>query len=579
MIFMNRSIRKYFVLLILLVLFLDCAVYVSPVSAATIVVDTNEDQNNTDIEHCSLREAITAAKIDDDFGGCSAGSGADIITLPADNYTLSGQLPYISGDITINGAGAASTIIEANACNPVEETCTHTNLIFWVFDSGTLTLNDLTLQHGRNINNNNGGVMFSDGSVTINNCIITANKGTYGGAIRNYYAGIMTISNSTISYSIADPSGGGFFNDGTLTITNSTFLENSTINGGGGAIYNYTGDYGVGSLTITNSTFSGNNAATNGGAIANIGGGTLTLINTTLSVNTGSTGAGIYNDGDSTLNFTNSIIANSITGSDCTNSGTIGTNVNNLVEDGTCSPAISGDPSLGALADNGGPTQTHALLMGSTAIDAGNLGACPGADQRGVARPKGSGCDIGAFEFYPAVADMTGTPTSGVAPLEVMFTNNSTGEYDTCLWDFGDSTTSDECDPSPHTYTDAGVYTVSLTVSGLGGSDTKTLEDYISVYSPVVADFSGSPTNGIAPLEVNFTNNSTGDYDTCLWDFGDTTTSSECNPSPHTYTDAGVYTVSLTVSGLGGSDTMTKADYISVEELPAHECFLPLVVK
>ncbi|MEA3439875.1 MAG: PKD domain-containing protein, partial [Chloroflexota bacterium] len=169
-------------------------------------------------------------------------------------------------------------------------------------------------------------------------------------------------------------------------------------------------------------------------------------------------------------------------------------------------------------------------------------------------------------------ADFSATPTSGVAPLDVDFTNNSTGDYDTCSWDFGDSGTSSECAPSTYTYNTPGVYTVVLTVSGNGGDDTETKTDYITVYEEAQAAFSAAPTSGIVPLDVDFTNNSTGDYDTCSWDFGDGGTSSECVPPTYTYSTPGTYTVSLTVSGNGGEDTETKTDYITVDE-PAQAAF------
>jgi hypothetical protein len=103
------------------------------------------------------------------------------------------------------------------------------------------------------------------------------------------------------------------------------------------------------------------------------------------------------------LNYSNTIIANSSAGGDCVIvGGTIGTNSNNLVEDGSCSAGgvnfLTGDPLLGLLRDNGGPTQTMALLTGTPAIDAGSLADCPATDQRGVSRPQGAGCDIGSFE-------------------------------------------------------------------------------------------------------------------------------------------------------------------------------------
>jgi PKD repeat protein len=166
--------------------------------------------------------------------------------------------------------------------------------------------------------------------------------------------------------------------------------------------------------------------------------------------------------------------------------------------------------------------------------------------------------------YEPTQADFSGSPTSGVAPLSVAFTNLSSGEYDTCSWDFGNGGTSSDCTIPGNIYNDSGVYTVSLTVSGLGGTDTETKTDYIKAYMPTVANFNGTPTSGVAPLSVAFTNLSSGNYDTCSWNFGDGGTSSDCNDPGYVYNDSGVYTVSLTVSGLGGTDTETKTGYIEV---------------
>jgi PKD repeat protein len=166
--------------------------------------------------------------------------------------------------------------------------------------------------------------------------------------------------------------------------------------------------------------------------------------------------------------------------------------------------------------------------------------------------------------YTPVNADFSGTPTSGIAPFAVDFTDLSSGEYDTCSWDFGDGGTSDSCEDPSYSYTTSSVYTVTLTASGLGGEDTETKTDYITVYEPVNADFSGTPTSGIARFEVDFTDLSTGDYDTCSWTFGDGGTSTSCEDPRYTFSVPGVYTVSLTISGLGGNDAETKVDYITV---------------
>jgi hypothetical protein len=163
-------------------------------------------------------------------------------------------------------------------------------------------------------------------------------------------------------------------------------------------------------LNMTNSTLSGNDAKRGGGILND---GSLNLLHVTLYENIAEPGkgGGIINYPHNTMKFINTIVARS-TGGDCVNNGTIHLDsTHNLVEDGTCqvenSSNISGDPTLGPLADNGGPTWTHALQGGSPAIDAGSSAHCQAFDQRGYDRPidgNGDGlavCDIGAFEFDP----------------------------------------------------------------------------------------------------------------------------------------------------------------------------------
>ncbi len=161
------------------------------------------------------------------------------------------------------------------------------------------------------------------------------------------------------------------------------------------------------------------------------------------------------------------------------------------------------------------------------------------------------------------VAQFTGSPTSGGSPLTVAFTNSSTGSITSYAWTFGDGGTSTAASPS-HIYAAAGVYTVSLTVTGPGGSNTQTRSNYVTVTAPApVAQFTGSPTSGGSPLTVAFTNSSTGSITSYAWTFGDGGTSTAASPS-HIYAAAGVYTVSLTVTGPGGSNTQTRSNYVTV---------------
>ncbi len=207
---------------------------------------------------------------------------------------------------------------------------------------------------------------------------------------------------------------------GALTLNNLTVANGNAGESSGGGIANTTG----GMLIVSNSTFSGNSANRFGGGIANFFGGTVTVNNSTFSGNSapGGSGGGILNFASATLK--NTIVANSPSGGDCVGASDGGYN---LVEDGSCLTAgttsISGDPMLGELADNGGPTKTHALLEGSPAIDAipDTNGSTPGCgdagittDQRGVARPQGSACDIGAYEVE--VGDNTPPTVTDTSP-------------------------------------------------------------------------------------------------------------------------------------------------------------------
>lgn len=168
--------------------------------------------------------------------------------------------------------------------------------------------------------------------------------------------------------------------------------------------------------------------------------------------------------------------------------------------------------------------------------------------------------------YPPPVAGFSASPTAGAVPLTVQFTDVSTGTIIARAWSFGDGATSSAQNPS-HTYTAPGAYTVTLTVTGPDSSDAITKTNYIAVAQPPVAAFSAVPTSGTAPLEVDFTDLSGGAITGRSWSFGDGGSSTAQDPV-HTYTSSGSYTVTLTVSGPGGSDVETKAQYIQVAVPP-----------
>lgn len=397
-------------------------------SAATITVNSTSD--GTGGPNCTLRDAITAANTDTATGDCPAGSGADTIVLAkkaiytlteVDNSTYGPNgLPAINSEITLEGHGS---IIERSGTNGTPEF-----RIIHVAMGGNLTLNEVNIFNGRTSNEPGGGI-YNKGVLMMNDTTVNGNEARGGGGIFNDASGSMVIDNSIISYNIelfTPPvgfAGGGIRNDGTATITDSVIRNNNAQSGGG--IYNIWD----GILTLINSTVSNNSAASRAGGIGNVG--VMTLINTTISGNTaGEMGGGIYSIGvvtltnstisdnsagvhgggiynypgeGGTVELTNTIVAAQRSDADCYGDSVTSLGYN-LDSDGSCSLSAPGDlsgfdPLLGPLADNGGPTWTHALLPGSPAIDGVPISSCSvSTDQRGVSRPQGVACDIGAFE-------------------------------------------------------------------------------------------------------------------------------------------------------------------------------------
>jgi len=169
---------------------------------------------------------------------------------------------------------------------------------------------------------------------------------------------------------------------------------------------------------------------------------------------------------------------------------------------------------------------------------------------------------VGSNMVTKPVANFSAKPTSGKAPLTVTFTDISTGTPTKWKWIFGDGTTSVQQNPI-HKYSKAGNYTVALTATNSVGSNMVTKTEYIKVIVKPVAAFSASPTSGKVPLNVKFTDTSTGSPTKWKWSFGDGTSSTVQNPT-HKYSAAGKYTVTLTITNAAGSNTATKSSYITV---------------
>jgi PGF-pre-PGF domain-containing protein len=167
------------------------------------------------------------------------------------------------------------------------------------------------------------------------------------------------------------------------------------------------------------------------------------------------------------------------------------------------------------------------------------------------------------------VAGFTGTPRTGINPLTVVFTDTSTNSPTIWNWTFGDGSVVNATVRNPvHTYSTAGVYTVNLTAGNVGGSNTTSLSNYITVTEPApVAGFTGTPRTGTNPLTVVFTDTSTNSPTIWNWTFGDGSVVNATVRNPvHTHSTAGVYTVNLTAGNVGGSNTTSLSNYISVSQ-------------
>ncbi len=427
----------------------------------TVNVTTMEDDGICGVEHCSLVEAINAANDDGIPSTVNLGSAETYtFTTPANNsddFGGNSALPIVNTPITLNGN---NSIIQRDLAFTCPDTENPEFRLIRVDAPGNFTVNNVTLRNGcetdddagggaiyvgggatMNLNNSTvtanesddgGGGIRNDGTLTINSSTISnnVNLAGFGGGIDNV-GGLLTINLSTISGNTADSNGGGVSNfaGGTVIISQSTFSNNQAATGG--ALFNASG----GALTISASTIN-NNTASSGGGIYNVG--TLAVTNTTLSANSG---AGLLNDGGSaeiinaTFAFNHNSAVNSVSGTvtlynsllakDSGNVGDncVGTIINggtNLSTDTSCAGFFNLALSalkLSPLANNGGPTFTHAIAPDSPAVDAATLATCPLTDQRGVLRPVGEGCDIGAFEFTTEAVPAVGTKGGAAALL------------------------------------------------------------------------------------------------------------------------------------------------------------------
>ena len=168
---------------------------------------------------------------------------------------------------------------------------------------------------------------------------------------------------------------------------------------------------------------------------------------------------------------------------------------------------------------------------------------------------------------YAPVGGFKAVPTNGITPLNVAFTNTTSGSATTWAWDFGDGQTSTIKNPG-HSYSAPGTYTVKLTATGPGGSSIKIATIKADPLPAPVANFTVRPSSGVAPLVVKFANTTAGRVDSWEWDFGDGARSSDVKSPVHTYAQPGSYTVKLTATNSGGTSIKTAATPITANPPP-----------
>lgn len=323
----------------------------------------------------------------------------------------------IAKNLTLKGAGVTSTVLDGGGTDTVVKV-----------QNATVTLMNLTIQNGKTVSGLGGGI-YDNGTLTLKRVNVSGNTAETGGGISNGHqlklvkvnitgntatlygggfhnnGGHATLKDVTISGNHS-PYATGIANGGTIVFTRGTINDNINSAGGGAGISNF------GTITLTNVTIARNHTSggsAEGGGIGNGDTGTLTLTNVTIAGNVASgTGAGLYNANGGTVKFKNTIVAENTGLGNC--GGTLTDLGHNLDSDNTCGlkvakhDQIAVNPRLSPLANNGGFTQTMALMASSPAIDVGANNGCPTTDQRNKPRPEdgdGNGskiCDIGAYE-------------------------------------------------------------------------------------------------------------------------------------------------------------------------------------
>ncbi len=397
---------------------------------------------------CTLRDAVSYAVSGTDAIAFN-GTGQGTITLDPALGTLE-----LGHNVTITGPGAMTLTVARIAAGGIAKF-----RIFWFHPGTTVSVSGMTITGG-DADTGDGGGILSQGTLSLTDVAVQGSgAGSNGGGIEHNGGGTLTLTKVTLSGNAANTGGGLDLSAATVIATNVTISGNRAVFGGGLEVNN-----GGGVATLTNVTITDNNASAHDtGGINNIGG----TVNATRTIIAGNTEGVAFH----TIN---------------------GTNVNNLTD---------GDPLLAPLAIYGGTTQTHALLPGSPAINAG--GACAGTDQRGVARALGGSCDIGAFESRGfTLAKSSGDtqfvlPGQDFAPLDVLVSGSNGEPVQGGVVTFTGPASGAGIATSPKTATIAANGHASVTLTANGTQGTYSVTAGAAGTTPATVSF--TLTNAVTP--------------------------------------------------------------------------------
>jgi hypothetical protein len=404
--------------------------------------------------------------------------------------------------ITAGFAGGTSTNTSGGGIYNLNNSPTLANIVFMgnaANDSGGGMYNNYSSPSLMNVTfsgnaagHSGGGMKNYHGNPTLMNIVFSGNTSDWGGGMRNDYCNL-TLTNVTFSSNAAASDGGGMYNySSSPTLVNVTFNANTAVYGGG------MDNWENSNPTLTNVTFSANTVTNAGGGISNVT-SSPTLTNVTFSGNSAdSAGGGMSNTDSSNPQIRNTIFWGNTAvnaGAQIYNSSSTPVVSDSVVQDGcpagsTCTNIITGDPLLGALGNYGGFTQTIPLLTGSSAIDKGYDVICTATDQRGIERPQGIYCDIGAYEYEqaPSVKSIVRASASPTYLASVDFTVTFT-----------------------ESVTDVDMGDFTPVVSGLTGASVTGLSGGPKIYTVTVNTGTGDgtlrldvvPGGGIVDMDIN----------------------------------------------------------------------------